>query len=267
MPKLHTTNSFSIDAPTIEPRINIQQKLQEKKQKQLAELKLIEEEIKQGKLNGPTTLFLDASSGKKASLLQEPIPLNKKHGDIPPVEWWKRDDETNNEKNLLYAAINANSYNLSRAVRPTSTSKELHSRLQSPNKMVVEPLRETPFEMRSKKCRKKAIGESEAVVAPRRPVPPTAATSAENAKFCLQKRFLRLKTQTPEILLTPHGENSCVYYKMSKKERDTQHQLYHENRMRNESTDEERYDSNKNGAQSDVESQVKCSKKQLRANF
>lgn len=31
-------------------RVNIHQKLQEKKQKQLAELKIIEEEIKQGKL-------------------------------------------------------------------------------------------------------------------------------------------------------------------------------------------------------------------------
>lgn len=32
-------------------RVNIQQKLQEKKQKQLAELRVIEEEIKQGKLH------------------------------------------------------------------------------------------------------------------------------------------------------------------------------------------------------------------------
>lgn len=34
-------------------RVNIQQKLQEKKQKQLAELKVIEEEIKQGKHQRP----------------------------------------------------------------------------------------------------------------------------------------------------------------------------------------------------------------------
>lgn len=50
--------------------MNIHQKLQEKKQKQLAELKIIEEEIKQGKLVGPEGVDLDD---------RQPIPSEKKH--------------------------------------------------------------------------------------------------------------------------------------------------------------------------------------------
>lgn len=51
-------------------RVNIHQKLQEKKQKQLAELKIIEEEIKQGKLVGPESMDLDD---------RQPIPRTKRH--------------------------------------------------------------------------------------------------------------------------------------------------------------------------------------------
>lgn len=39
------------EGSSVGSRVNIQQKLQEKKQKQLAELRVIEEEIKQGKLH------------------------------------------------------------------------------------------------------------------------------------------------------------------------------------------------------------------------
>lgn len=92
-------------------RVNIQQKLQEKKQKQLAELKIIEEEIKQGKLGGPLAgvsshIMMDGSvigmtsphglsngglSADEAvrcgSLMRQPIPRAKKHINVEPIEW------------------------------------------------------------------------------------------------------------------------------------------------------------------------------------
>lgn len=46
-------SSSENEGSSVGSRVNIHQKLQEKKQKQLAELKIIEEEIKQGKLVGP----------------------------------------------------------------------------------------------------------------------------------------------------------------------------------------------------------------------
>lgn len=55
---------------SIGSRVNIHQKLQEKKQKQLAELKIIEEEIKQGKLVGPEGADFDD---------RQPIPRTKRH--------------------------------------------------------------------------------------------------------------------------------------------------------------------------------------------
>lgn len=70
-------------------RVNIHQKLQEKKQKQLAELKIIEEEIKQGKLGGPSSnniLGLIGDDGR-ASLPRQPIPHAKKHINLEPQEW------------------------------------------------------------------------------------------------------------------------------------------------------------------------------------
>lgn len=69
--------------------MNIHQKLQEKKQKQLAELKIIEEEIKQGKLGGPSSnniLGLIGDDGR-ASLPRQPIPHAKKHINLQPQEY------------------------------------------------------------------------------------------------------------------------------------------------------------------------------------
>lgn len=69
-------------------RVNIHQKLQEKKQKQLAELKIIEEEIKQGKLGGPgSSNTLGSSDDGRTSLPRQPIPRAKKHTNIEPQEW------------------------------------------------------------------------------------------------------------------------------------------------------------------------------------
>ncbi|CAD7088721.1 unnamed protein product [Hermetia illucens] len=68
-------------------RVNIHQKLQEKKQKQLAELKIIEEEIKQGKLGGPATNTLGSGDDGRTSLPRQPIPRAKKHINLDPIEW------------------------------------------------------------------------------------------------------------------------------------------------------------------------------------
>lgn len=71
-------------------RINIQLKLQEKKQKQLAELKIIEEEIKQGKLGRQKIAGIDQSenddNGKLSLLPRQPAPRAKKHIDIETID-------------------------------------------------------------------------------------------------------------------------------------------------------------------------------------
>lgn len=61
-------------------RVNIQQKLQEKKQKQLAELRVIEEEIKQGKLAKTTPVAVEEIY---SSLQRQPIPRAKTHAEPP----------------------------------------------------------------------------------------------------------------------------------------------------------------------------------------
>ncbi|KAG5877722.1 hypothetical protein JTB14_037172 [Gonioctena quinquepunctata] len=63
-------SSSENEGSSVGSRVNIHQKLQEKKQKQLAELKIIEEEIKQGKLVGPEGADFDD---------RQPIPRAKRH--------------------------------------------------------------------------------------------------------------------------------------------------------------------------------------------
>ncbi|XP_056648374.1 XK-related protein 7-like [Diorhabda carinulata] len=63
-------SSSENEGSSVGSRVNIHQKLQEKKQKQLAELKIIEEEIKQGKLVGPEGAEFDD---------RQPIPRAKRH--------------------------------------------------------------------------------------------------------------------------------------------------------------------------------------------
>lgn len=83
-------NGSSENESSVGSRVNIQQKLQEKKQKQLAELKVIEEEIKQGKLVGPQltgTLSSNEGSARQQSLPRQPIPRIKKH-DLDPTKFY-----------------------------------------------------------------------------------------------------------------------------------------------------------------------------------
>lgn len=86
IPRSHTGGS-SENEGSVSSRVNIQQKLQEKKQKQLAELKVIEEEIKQGKLGGPNTNNLNSGDDSTLSLMRQPIPKSKKHINDDPVRW------------------------------------------------------------------------------------------------------------------------------------------------------------------------------------
>lgn len=91
-------------------RVNIHQKLQEKKQKQMAELKAIEEEIKQGKLLGPiNTSRHGIDDESTASLPRQPIPQVKKHINIDPHEWCTSSPElcVDGASNPLFNDLNA----------------------------------------------------------------------------------------------------------------------------------------------------------------
>ncbi|CAK1543556.1 unnamed protein product [Leptosia nina] len=74
----HHGGSSENEGSSVGSRVNIQQKLQEKKQKQLAELRVIEEEIKQGKLAKTTPV---AAEEIYSSLQRQPIPRAKTHAE------------------------------------------------------------------------------------------------------------------------------------------------------------------------------------------
>lgn len=82
-------NGSSENESSVGSRVNIQQKLHEKKQKQLAELKVIEEEIKQGKLVGPhlSGTLSSNEDTRLQSLPRQPIPQLKKH-DLDPAKFY-----------------------------------------------------------------------------------------------------------------------------------------------------------------------------------
>ncbi|GLV39629.1 hypothetical protein CBL_08304 [Carabus blaptoides fortunei] len=81
----HQGGSSENECSSVGSRVNIHQKLQEKKQKQLAELKIIEEEIKQGKLGGPIANSPLPGEDIYSSLARQPIPRTKKH--VEPLCW------------------------------------------------------------------------------------------------------------------------------------------------------------------------------------
>nr|CAD7579104.1 unnamed protein product [Timema californicum] len=80
LPHNHQGGSSENEASSVGSRVNIQQKLQEKKQKQLAELRVIEEEIKQGKIPRPGGSGAPSGVGEDfGSLPRQPIPRAKRH--------------------------------------------------------------------------------------------------------------------------------------------------------------------------------------------
>ncbi|PZC74651.1 hypothetical protein B5X24_HaOG207370 [Helicoverpa armigera] len=88
----HHGGSSENEGSSVGSRVNIQQKLQEKKQKQLAELRVIEEEIKQGKLAKTTPV---AAEEIYSSLQRQPIPRAKTHAE--PA--WPNLDPTHSYQN------------------------------------------------------------------------------------------------------------------------------------------------------------------------
>lgn len=109
-------------------RINIQLKLQEKKQKQLAELKIIEEEIKQGKLGRPNKLSVldqcDNEEGKMSLLPRQPIPRVKKHIDIESIELRRSSSSSETE-----------CQNINILLHHHQQQQQPHSKNESPNIM------------------------------------------------------------------------------------------------------------------------------------
>lgn len=96
-------------------RINIQLKLQEKKQKQLAELKIIEEEIKQGKLGRPkvSDQFENDDGGKVSLLPRQPAPRAKKHIDIETIDFSQNTSGSDAENmNILLHQLQQNNENV-----------------------------------------------------------------------------------------------------------------------------------------------------------
>lgn len=96
-------------------RINIQLKLQEKKQKQLAELKIIEEEIKQGKLGRQKVPDpCENDDGGKVSLLpRQPAPRAKKHIDIETIDFGRNSSGSEAENmNILLHQLQQNNENV-----------------------------------------------------------------------------------------------------------------------------------------------------------
>lgn len=113
-------------------RVNIHQKLQEKKQKQLAELKIIEEEIKQGKLGGPNGLNnLHLSDDNRQSLPRQPIPRVKKHINIDPNSWRSSSPDQSCHLNDLIASniddVNNHSNKFARSYDPLYNSFALNN--------------------------------------------------------------------------------------------------------------------------------------------
>lgn len=109
LPRLNGTGGSSENEGSAGSRVNIQQKLQEKKQKQLAELKIIEEEIKQGKLGGPLVRIVQTQQSMMAdcrmgtgsrestgfhlshesdggSSMRQPIPHQKLHINVDAID-------------------------------------------------------------------------------------------------------------------------------------------------------------------------------------
>lgn len=98
-------------------RINIQLKLQEKKQKQLAELKIIEEEIKQGKLGRQKVTGIDQCEndecGKDSLLPRQPAPRAKKHIDIETMDFRRNSSGSEAENmNILLHQLQQNNENV-----------------------------------------------------------------------------------------------------------------------------------------------------------
>lgn len=121
------------EGSSVGSRVNIQQKLQEKKQKQLAELRVIEEEIKQGKLAKTTPV---AAEEIYSSLQRQPIPRAKTHAE-PPA--WPTIELTHSYQNYPVLPHTCNLYPTYTEIKPEYTvqnfQNENQTDLNDPHKM------------------------------------------------------------------------------------------------------------------------------------
>ncbi|KAG6457823.1 hypothetical protein O3G_MSEX010513 [Manduca sexta] len=108
----HHGGSSENEGSSVGSRVNIQQKLQEKKQKQLAELRVIEEEIKQGKLAKTTPV---AAEEIYSSLQRQPIPRAKTHAE-PPA--WPSIEMTHSYQNYPVVPHTCNLYPTYTEIKP-----------------------------------------------------------------------------------------------------------------------------------------------------
>ncbi|OWR44485.1 hypothetical protein KGM_204555 [Danaus plexippus plexippus] len=108
----HHGGSSENEGSSVGSRVNIQQKLQEKKQKQLAELRVIEEEIKQGKLAKTTPV---AAEEIYSSLQRQPIPRAKTHAE-PPA--WPSIEMTHSYQNYPVLPHNCHVYPTYTEIKP-----------------------------------------------------------------------------------------------------------------------------------------------------
>ncbi|XP_044727188.1 probable serine/threonine-protein kinase DDB_G0282963 [Chrysoperla carnea] len=131
----HQGGSSENEGSSVGSRVNIHQKLQEKKQKQLAELKIIEEEIKQGKLVGPNTNSLSATDETFNSLPRQPIPTTKKH--VEPICWPPPSPDLTDLTDLNAYTKNINEYqhNLSEINTNSTNLNKLTSYKQNLNNL------------------------------------------------------------------------------------------------------------------------------------
>lgn len=296
LPRSHTGNSSENDTSSMSSRFNIQQKLQEKKQKQLAELKIIEEEIKQGKLTGPKTGTMSSNDDQKTSLPRQPIPRNKKHVDIPPIDWRSTSPDFIQVQD--YANITNYDQIYSFGLNSLNTlaslvKNESSSRHASPATVIENNSLTRQMAPKAKMPRNGAIASiypstQPPSISPRnttvntkknRPspcpmVPPfndTVGNTGSQGRTANTKihasggtNICRAKTQTPEILLSPHYlENSRVYYDwMGREHREREQSMYmiaeNGRYMNGASSDDENHlePSGVENAHSDIDSQI-----------
>lgn len=123
LPRNSIAGSSETEGSQASSRINIQLKLQEKKQKQLAELKIIEEEIKQGKLGRPKLIGIDLFENEECSKvsMRQPVsglacgfslktpPRAKKHIDIETIDFRRNSSGSEAESmNILLQKLQQN---------------------------------------------------------------------------------------------------------------------------------------------------------------
>ncbi|XP_039748300.1 uncharacterized protein LOC120625328 [Pararge aegeria] len=148
----HHGGSSENEGSSVGSRVNIQQKLQEKKQKQLAELRVIEEEIKQGKLAKTTPV---AAEEIYSSLQRQPIPRAKTHAE-PPA--WPSIEMTHSYQNYPVLPHTCNLYPTYTEIKPeynvpnfptNDTNNDLKMRVQDIYDQDSRTFYENPANLRS----------------------------------------------------------------------------------------------------------------------